>query len=173
MRRWRTVILPRSSEIPVNYDDMFIDLRTDNDATNGNHLQSTSNDADYDQLLGQAEHGSIPLQSSILRNPCFSKKLPRVYNETKIKFPLMMPFADPSMAEIHKTHKPDSDPLEPRVTRSKSRLLNIGDLIKGTEVNASSEDSGSDAEPCSDAPRGLVTAVNKKRKRPRVKFKKA
>jgi hypothetical protein len=42
-------------ETLVNYDDMFIDLRTDNDATNGNHLQSTSNDADYNQLLGQAE----------------------------------------------------------------------------------------------------------------------
>jgi hypothetical protein len=55
-------------QIPGNYDDMFIDLRTDNDATNGNHLQSTSNDADYDQLLGQVEYGSIPLQSSILRN---------------------------------------------------------------------------------------------------------
>jgi hypothetical protein len=46
-------------------------------------------------------------------------------------------------------------------------------LIKGTEVNASSSDSKSDAEPCSDAPRGLVTAVNKKRKKPQVKFKKA
>jgi hypothetical protein len=84
-----------------------------------------------------------------------------------------VPFADPSMAEMHKAHKPNSDPLEPRVTRSKSRSLNIDDLIKGTEVNASSSDSESDAEPCSDAPRGLVTAVNKKRKRPRVKFKKA
>jgi hypothetical protein len=40
-------------------------------------------------------------------------------------------------------------------------------------VNASSSDSESDAEPCSDTPRGLVTAVNKKRKRRRVKFKKA
>jgi hypothetical protein len=82
-----------------------------------------------------------------------------------------VPFADPSMAEIHKEHKSDSDPLEPRVTRSKSRSLNIDDLIKGTEVNTSSSDSEFDAEPCSDAPRGLVTAVNKKRKRPRVKFK--
>jgi hypothetical protein len=54
---------------------MFIDLRTDNDATNGNHLISTSNDADYDQLLGQAEHGSIPLQSSILLNPWFLKEV--------------------------------------------------------------------------------------------------
>jgi hypothetical protein len=59
-------------EIPVNYDDMFIDIRTNN-ATNGNPLQSTSSGADYDQLLGQAEHGSIPLQSSILRNPWFLK----------------------------------------------------------------------------------------------------
>jgi hypothetical protein len=46
-------------ENPVNYDDMLIDLRMDNDATNENHLQSTSNDANFDQLLGQAEHGSI------------------------------------------------------------------------------------------------------------------
>jgi hypothetical protein len=60
-------------EIPVDYDDMFIELRTDNDATNENHLQSISNDADYDHLLGQAEHGSIPLQLSILRNPWFLK----------------------------------------------------------------------------------------------------
>jgi hypothetical protein len=35
-------------ENSVNYDDMFIDFRTDNDATNGKHLQSTSNDGDYD-----------------------------------------------------------------------------------------------------------------------------
>jgi hypothetical protein len=41
------------------------------DATNGNHLQTTSNDADYNQLLGQAEHRSIPLQFSILCNPWF------------------------------------------------------------------------------------------------------
>jgi hypothetical protein len=83
-----------------------------------------------------------------------------------------VPFADPSMAETHKAHKPDSDPLEPRVTKSKSRSLNIDDLIKGTEVNASSSDAESDTEPSSDATRGIVTAVNKKRKRPRVKFKK-
>jgi hypothetical protein len=54
---------------------MFIDIRTENDATKGNHLQTASNDADYDQLLGQAEHGSIPLQSSILRNPWFLKEV--------------------------------------------------------------------------------------------------
>jgi hypothetical protein len=36
-------------------------------------------------------------------------------------------------------------------------------------VNTSSSDSESDAEPDSDAPRGVVTAVNKKRKRSRVK----
>jgi hypothetical protein len=77
------------------------------------------------------------------------------------------------MGEIYKVHKPDSDPLEPRVTRSKSKSLKIDDLIKGTEVNASSSNSEFDVEPNSDAPRGLVTAVNKKRKRPRVKFKKA
>jgi hypothetical protein len=75
-----------------------------------------------------------------------------------------VPFADPNMAEIHKVHKSDSDPLEPGVTRFKSRALNIDDLIKGTEVNASSSDSEYEAEPSSDAPRGLVTAVNKKRK---------
>jgi hypothetical protein len=40
-------------------------------------------------------------------------------------------------------------------------------------VNASSSHSKSDTEPDSDAPRGLVTAGNKKWKRPRVKFKKA
>jgi hypothetical protein len=71
------------------------------------------------------------------------------------------------------THKPDSDPLEPLVTRPKSKSLNIDDLIKGKEVNASSSDSESDVKPSSDAPLGLVTAVNKKRKRTRVKFKKA
>jgi hypothetical protein len=49
--------------------------------------------------------------------------------------------------------KPDSDPLEPRVTRSKSKSLDIDDLIKGTEVNASSSDSESDVEPSTDAPR--------------------
>jgi hypothetical protein len=59
---------------------MFIDLRTDNDATNGNHLQSTSYSTMtmllcYNQLLGQAEHGSIPLQSSIWRNPWFLKEV--------------------------------------------------------------------------------------------------
>jgi hypothetical protein len=78
--------------------------------------------------------------------------------------------SDPNMAESYKAHKSDSNPLESRVTRSKS--LNINDLIKGTEVNASSSDSDS-GEPSSDAPHGLVTAVNKKRKRPRDKFKKA
>jgi hypothetical protein len=118
---------------------MFIDLRTDNDATNGNHLQSTSNDADYDQLLGQAEHGSIPLQSSLLRNPWFFKevtaRLQRNEDEASSDDESFVsitevPYADPSMAEIHKAHKPDPDPLEPRVTRSKSRLLNIDDLIK-------------------------------------------
>jgi hypothetical protein len=62
-------------ETPVNYDDIFIDLRTDNDAENGNHLRSTTTDADYDQLLGQAEHGSIPLQSPILRHPWFLKEV--------------------------------------------------------------------------------------------------
>jgi hypothetical protein len=67
-----------------------------------------------------------------------------------------VPFADPSMAEIHKAYESDSDPLAPRVTRSKSRSLNIEDLIKGTEVNASSSDSESDAEPCSDAPAGSI-----------------
>jgi hypothetical protein len=60
-------------EIPVDYDDMFIDLRTYNDVTNGNHLQSARSDAGYDQQLGQAEHGSIPFQSSLLRNPWFLK----------------------------------------------------------------------------------------------------
>jgi hypothetical protein len=74
---------------------------------------------------------------------------------------------------IYKAHKPDSEPLEPRVARSKSESLNIDDLIKGTDVNTSSSDSESDVEPSSDAPRGLVTAVDKKWKRPRVKFKKA
>jgi hypothetical protein len=73
------------------------------------------------------------------------------------------------MAEIYKTHNSDSDPLEPRVTRSKSKSLNIDDLIKGTEVNASFSDSES-TEPSSDAPH--ATAANKKRNRPRVKFKK-
>jgi hypothetical protein len=91
------------------------------------------------------------------------------------------------MAEIHKAHKPDSDPLEPRVTRSKSKSLNIDDLIKGAEVNASSSNSESDAAPSSDAPlirssmlsdldldapHMLVIAANKKRKRTRVKFQK-
>jgi hypothetical protein len=150
---------------------MFIDLRTDNDATNENHLQSTSNDADYDQLLGQAEHGSIPLQSSLLRHPWFLKEASS--DDESFVSITEVPFADPSMADIHKAHKPDSNPLEPHVTRSKSRSLNIDDLIKGTEVNTSSSDSESDTEPCSDAPRGLVTAVNKKRKRSGVKFKKA
>jgi hypothetical protein len=163
-------------EIPVDYDDMLIELRTDNDATNENQLQSTSNDADYDQLLGQAEHGLIPLQSSILHNPWFLKevtaRLQRNEDEASSDESFVsikeVPYADLNMAEIHKAHNPDSDPLQPRVTRS----LNIDDLIKGTEVNASPSDSESDAEPCSDAPCGLVTAVNKKRKRPRVKFKK-
>jgi hypothetical protein len=77
-----------------------------------------------------------------------------------------------SIWQKYKAHKPDSDPLEPRVTRFKSKSLNIDDLIKGAEVNASSSDSESDAAPSSDAPRGLVIATNKKRKRPRVKFKK-
>jgi hypothetical protein len=54
---------------------MFIDLRTDSDATDGNHLQTTKNDADYDQLIGQAEHGLIPLQFSILRNLWFLKEV--------------------------------------------------------------------------------------------------
>jgi hypothetical protein len=76
-----------------------------------------------------------------------------------------VPYADSKMAEIYKAHKADSDPLEPRVS--------IDDLIKGTEVNASLSDSEFDVEPSSNAPRGLVTAVNKKRKGPRVKFKKA
>jgi hypothetical protein len=72
-----------------------------------------------------------------------------------------MPYADPSIAEIYKAHEPDSDPLETRVTRSKSKSLNIYVLIKDTEMNASSSDFESDAETSSDAPRGLVTAVNK------------
>jgi hypothetical protein len=147
-----------------------------------NHLQSTSNDADYDQLLGQAEQSSILLQSSLLRNPWFLKeviaRLQRNEDEASSDDESFVSitevsFADPNMAEIHKAHKPASDPLEPRVTRSKSRSLNIDDLIKGTEVITSPSDSESDAEPGSDAPRGLVTAVNKKWKRPRVKFKKA
>ena len=103
----------------------------------------------------------------------FTTKRGRISDDESFVSITEVPFADPSMAEIHKAHKPDSDPLEPRVTRSKSRSLNIDDLIKGTEVNTSPSDSESDAEPCSDAPRGLVTAVNKKLKRPRVKFKKA
>jgi hypothetical protein len=84
-----------------------------------------------------------------------------------------VPYADPSIAEKYKAHKPDSDALEPRVTRSKSKLLNIDDLIKGTEVNASSLDSEFDAKLSSDAPCSVVSAINKKRKRSRVKFKKA
>jgi hypothetical protein len=104
---------------------MFIDLRTNNDATNGNYLQSTSNDADYDQLLGQAEHGSIPLQSSILHNPWFPKEVTARLqrNEDKASSDdeslvsiTEVPYADPSMEETYKAHKPDSDPLEPRVT---------------------------------------------------------
>jgi hypothetical protein len=71
-----------------------------------------------------------------------------------------VPYADPNIAEIYKAHKPDSDSLEPRVTRSKSKSFNIDDLIKGTEVNTSSSDSESDAEPSSEAPRGLVTVVS-------------
>jgi hypothetical protein len=104
---------------------MFIDLRTNNDATNGNHLQSTSNDADYDQLLGQAEHGLIPLRSSLLRNPWFLKevtaRLQRNEDEASSDDESFVsitevPFADPSMAETHKAHKPDSDPSEERNT---------------------------------------------------------
>jgi hypothetical protein len=99
----------------------------DYDATNGNHVQSTSNDADFHQLLRQAEHGSIPLQSSILRNPWFLKdvtaRLQRKEDEASSDDESFvsiteMPYADPSLAEILKAHKPDSDPLEPRVLSS-------------------------------------------------------
>jgi hypothetical protein len=100
------MMTPFVREIPVDYDDMFIDLRTDNDATNGNHFQSTSNDADYDQLLGQVEHGSIPLQSSIFCNPWFLKEVTARLqrNEDEASFDdesfvsiTEVPFADPSM----------------------------------------------------------------------------
>jgi hypothetical protein len=128
------VILPRSSE-----KIQFIDLQTNNDTIEVNYLQSTGNDADYDQLLGQAEHGSIPLQSSILCNPWFLKevvaRLQR--NEDEVSSDeesfvsiTEVSYADPNTTEIYKAHKPDSDPLEPRVTRSKSKSLNIDDLSK-------------------------------------------
>jgi hypothetical protein len=90
----------------VNFDDMFIDLRTDNDATNGNHLQSTSSDVDFAQQLGQAEHGSIPLQSSILRNPWFLKEVAArlQQNEDEVSSDdvsiTKVPYANSKMAEI-------------------------------------------------------------------------
>jgi hypothetical protein len=105
-------------ENPVDYDDMFIDLRTDNDATNGKHLQSTSSDVDYDQKLGQVEHGSIPLNPSILRSPLFLKEVSARLqrNEDEVSSDDLItevPFADSNMAEIYKAHKPESDSLEP------------------------------------------------------------
>jgi hypothetical protein len=115
-------------ENPVNY--MFID----------HHSQTTSNNADYDQRLAQAEHGSIPLQSSILRNPWFLKEVAarlqqsedKVFSDDESFVSIMeVPYSDPSMAEIYKAHMPDSVPLELRITRSKSKSLNIDDLIKG------------------------------------------
>jgi hypothetical protein len=38
-------------------------------------LQSSSSDADYDPLLGQAEHGLIPFQTLILSNTWFLKEV--------------------------------------------------------------------------------------------------
>jgi hypothetical protein len=113
-------------ENSVDYDDMFIDLRTDNDAINGNHLQSTSNDADYDQLLGQVEYVSITLQSSILRNPWFlievAARLQRNEDEVSIT---EVPYADPDMEQIYKAHKPDLDPLVPRVIDDHSSSMTL------------------------------------------------
>jgi hypothetical protein len=70
-------------------------------------LKILGNDADYDQLLGQAEHGSILLQSSILRNPWLLKevtaRLRRNDDEASsddesLVSIMEVPFADPSMA---------------------------------------------------------------------------
>jgi hypothetical protein len=98
---------------------MFIDLRTDNDAINWIHLQ----------LTRHAYH-SNPLN-------CVTARLQRNEDEASSDDESFVsitevPFADPSMSEIHKVHKPDSDALEPRVTGFKSRSLNI----KGGESKA-------------------------------------
>jgi hypothetical protein len=143
----KSFILPRSSE---KFQSIMMTCSSTSKRTMTPQTEIIYNDADYDQLLGQAEHGSIPLQSSILRNPWFLKevtaRLQRNEDEASSDDESFVsntevPFAGPSTAEIHKANKVDSDPLEPRVTKSKSRSLNIDDLIKGTEVNASSSDS--------------------------------
>jgi hypothetical protein len=95
--------------------------------------------ADYDQLFGQAKRGLIPLQSSILLNPQWflkevAARLQRNEDEASSDEESFVsitevPYADLNISrrirsarsEIYKAHKSDSDPLEPRVTRSKFR----------------------------------------------------
>jgi hypothetical protein len=164
MRRLRIVILPRSS------DKIQSTIMTCSSTSEQTMMPPTG--IIYNLLLTTLITISFSIKPSLVwyysnHQYCathgFSKNFRLQWNKNEVSSDeesfvsiTKVPYADPNMAEIYKAPKPDSDPLEPRVTRSKSKSLNNDDLIKGTEVNASLSDSESVAEQSSDAPRGLV-----------------
>jgi hypothetical protein len=132
-------------ENPVDYDDMLINLQ---------RALTPQTETIYNQLVTTLTMISYSVMPStvILRNPSFLKEVTarlqrnedEAYSDDESFVSITeVPFADPSTAEIHNAHKPHSDPLEPRVTGSKSKALNIVRLRvrRGTEFRCSSRAS--------------------------------